>query len=190
LASAIAVAAVVVALFVGFWLVSVFNQLVRLRNGAKNALAGVDVQLKQRCGLVPSVVAAVKGYMKHEQKVLEELTALRGQALAPGVGQRRRFELDAHMSGLLQRLMVQVENYPDLKASQNVEQLQRTLNELEAQIAAARRTYNACVTDLNNAVEVFPANLVAPAMGFTLLPFFEAAPTDRAVPDVNALMNR
>ncbi len=172
------------------WLIAVYNGLVRLRNGAQNAFATVDVQLKQRCDLVPNVVAAVKGYMQHERGLLEQLTALRSQALTQGLPDARRVGLDSQMSGLLQRLMVQVENYPELKASQNVEVLQRTLNEIEAQIAAARRTYNACVTDLNNSLQSFPNNLVAPAFGFSERPLFEAAAADRAVPDVNTLMNR
>jgi len=171
-------------------LIAVFNQLVRLRNGARNALATVDVQLKQRCDLVPNVVAAVKGYMQHERQVLERLTALRAQAVAGRLSDRQRLGLDTQMSGLMQRLMLQVENYPELKASHNMELLQRTLNEIEAQIAAARRTYNACVTDLNNALQSFPTNLVAPSFGFGELPFFEAAAGDRVTPDVNTLMDR
>jgi LemA protein len=172
------------------WLIVVYNGLVRLRNGAQNAFATVDVQLKQRCDLVPNVVAAVKGYMQHERQLLERLTALRTLAVGGGLSDQKRLGIDTQMSGLLQRLMLQVENYPELKANQNMELLQRTLNEIEAQIGAARRTYNACVTDLNNALQSFPTNLVAPGLGFTEKPLFEAAAADRAVPDVNALLDR
>lgn len=172
------------------WLVAVYNHLVQLRNGARNALATVDVQLKQRCDLVPNVVAAVKGYMRHESDVLERLTALRAQALAGGLVERERLGLDTRMAELLRGLMVQVESYPELKASRNMELLQRSLNELEAQIGAARRSYNACVTDLNNALHSFPSNLVAPGLGFSEQPLFEAPAADREVPDVNALIDR
>jgi len=172
------------------WLIAVYNQLVRLRNGARNTLATVDVQLKQRCDLVPNVVAAVKGYMRHESDVLERLTTLRTQALAGGLSERQRLGLDTQMARLLKGLMVQVESYPELKASHNMELLQRSLNEVEAQIGAARRSYNAGVTDLNNALHSFPNNLVAGGLGFTEQPLFEAAAADRAVPDVNALLDR
>lgn len=172
------VVAVVVALFV----VSLYNRLVRLRNGVENALSSVDVQLKQRCDLIPKVVEAMRDYMTHERGTLDELTALRERAGAASTGADDRVKIDQQMSGMLRGLMVRAEAYPDLKASDTVAMLQRSLNEVEAQIAAARRTFNAAVTAFNTAIEVFPANLLAGPFGFARRALFEAAADERAVP--------
>jgi LemA protein len=159
-----------------------YNRLVSRRNGVDNAFATVDVQLKQRCDLIPNIVEAVRGYMSHERGVLERLTALRGQAVAAGVSPAQRFVLDGQMAGLLGGLVARVEAYPELKASETVLMLQRSLNEVEAQIAAARRTYNAAVTEYNTAIGTVPANVVAAAFGFGRRTFFEAAAGDRQPP--------
>lgn len=162
---------------------SLYNRLVRLRNGADNALASIDVQLKQRCDLVPKVVDAVRGYMIHERSVLERLTELRAQATAAGVPAGERLALDGQMAGLLRGIVARVEAYPGLKTSETVLMLQRSLNEVEAQIAAARRAYNAAVTAYNTGIDVVPANLVAGLFGFSRRPLFEATADDRAVPE-------
>lgn len=179
----LALVVVLVALFG----VSIYNRLIRLRNGTDNAFASIDVQLKQRCDLVPRVVDTVRGYMTHERDVLEKLTELRMRASGGDAGPAERMALDGQMSGLLRGIIARAEAYPDLKASQTVVGLQRTLNEVEAQIAAARRTYNAAVTAYNTAIDSVPANLVASPLGFTRRPLFEAAEADRAVPDVGSL---
>ncbi len=164
--------------------VSLYNRLVRARNGVENAFASIDVQLKQRCDLVPKLVDAMRAYMTHERETLDELTALREKAGAAGASTSDRVALDTRMSGLMRGLMVRAEAYPDLKASETVTLLQRSLNEVEAQIAASRRAYNAAVTAFNTAIEVFPANLVAGMFGFSRRPLFEAAADDRVVPAV------
>ena len=160
-------------------IVRVYNGLVARRNAADNAFSTIDVQLKLRCDLVPSVVDAARGYMEHERGVLEELTQLRAKATAPGVDAAARVALDAQMGGLLSRVFVVAEQYPDLKASSAVVMLQRTLNEVEAQLAAARRTYNAAVTEYNTHLESFPTNMAAGAMGFSRRSLFEALAADR-----------
>ncbi|MGD9905993.1 MAG: LemA family protein [Vicinamibacterales bacterium] len=172
---AIVVAAI--ALFVA----TLYNRLVRLRNGVENAFAAVDVQLKQRCDLIPKVVEAMREYMAHEKGTLDELTALRERASSASAAEER-VQLDQQMAGVLRGLMVRAEAYPDLKASDTVAMLQRSLNEVEAQIAAARRSLNASATAFNTAIEVFPANLLAGAFGFARRPLFEAAADERAVP--------
>jgi len=174
------VTAVVVAA-VALFVVTLYNRLVRLRNGVENAFAAVDVQLKQRCDLIPKVVEAMREYMTHEKGTLDELTALRERAGAASAADDR-LKLDQQMAGMLRGLMVRAEAYPDLKASESVTLLQRSLNEAEAQIAAARRTFNAAVTAFNTAIEVFPANLLAGAFGFGRRALFEAAADERAVP--------
>ena len=164
--------------------ISLYNRLVRARNGVENAFASIDVQLKQRCDLVPKLVDSMRAYMTHERGTLDELTALREKASAAGATPAERVALDTQMSGLMRGLMVRAEAYPDLKASETVTLLQRSLNEVEAQIAAARRTYNAAVTGFNTAIEVFPANLLAGMFGFARRPLFEATADDRAVPGI------
>ena len=164
--------------------ISLYNRLVRARNSVENAFASIDVQLKQRCDLIPKLVDSMRAYMTHERGTLDELTQLREKASAAGASPAERVALDTQMSGLMRGLMVRAEAYPDLKASETVTLLQRSLNEVEAQIAAARRTYNAAVTGFNTAIEVFPANLLAGMFGFSRRPLFEATADDRAVPGV------
>lgn len=172
--------AVVVLLFV----ISLYNRLVRLRNGVENAFSSIDVQLKQRCDLIPKIVDGMRAYMTHERGTLDELTRLREKASAPGASADERVALDQQMSGLMRGLMVRAEAYPDLKASETVTMLQRSLNEVEAQIAAARRTYNAAVTGFNTAIEVFPANLLAGLFGFARRGLFEATGDERVAPAI------
>ena len=179
----IVVAALVVLL--GF-VMSRYNRLVRLRNGAENAFATIDVQLKQRCDLIPKVVDAMREYMGHERGTFEQLTSLREQASAPGASPEQRMALDQQMSGVLRGLIVRAEAYPELKASESVTMLQRSLNEVESQIAAARRTFNAAVTGFNTAIEVFPANMFASMFGFRRRALFEASAAERDVPNTKA----
>lgn len=174
--------AVVVIVLLGY-VMSLYNRLVRLRNGVENALGSVDVQLKLRCDLIPKVVDAMHAYMGHEKDTLSQLTTLREQAQVPGTPADRRMALDRQMSGVLHGLIVRAEAYPELKASESVTLLQRSLNEVESQIAAARRTFNAAATAFNTATEVFPANLLAGPLGFPRRSLFEAAAEERALPD-------
>lgn len=165
------------------YVISAYNRLVRLRNGVDNAFASIDVQLKQRCDLIPKVVDAMRAYMGHERETFDELTRLREQATGT-TAPAERVALDDRMSGLLRGLVARAEAYPELKASDTVTLLQRSLNEVESQIAAARRSFNAAVTTFNTGIEVFPANLLAGLFGFTRRALFEAAAEDRAVPTV------
>jgi LemA protein len=179
--------AAAVAALGGISVLRLYNRLVRERNGVDNAFSTIDVQLKQRCDLIPRIVEAVKGYMNHERGVLERLTSLRAQATAPNLPPAQRMALDGQMAGLLQGLVARVEAYPDLKASETVLMLQRSLNEVEAQIAAARRTYNAAVTSYNTAIQSVPANLVAGSFGFAPRTLFEAAEGERATPQLASM---
>lgn len=178
----VGIAIAVVALIVLMSLISMYNRLVRSRNGVENAFGTIDVQLKQRCDLVPKLVDSVKGYMTHERGLLEQLATLRERASAPGASTDERMALDNQMSGLLRGIVARVEAYPQLKASDTVVTLQRSLNEVEAQIAAARRTFNAAVTAYNTTIETAPTNLLAGSFGFTRRQVFEAAAADREVP--------
>lgn len=181
---AVVLAAIAVVLL-GF-VMSLYNRLVRLRNGVQNAFATIDVQLKQRCDLIPKVVEAMREYMGHEKSTFEQLTSLRERASSPSASPDERMALDQQMSGVLRGLIVRAEAYPELKASGTVTMLQQSLNEVESQIAAARRTFNAAVTSFNTAIEVFPAVLLAGLFGFTRTALFEASATERAVPNTRA----
>ncbi len=159
-----------------------YNRLVKLRNRVRAAWSDVDVQLKRRADLVPSLVAAVRGYMEHERQTLERVTALRSE----GRREERpdeRAELERELSRGLDHILLLAENYPDLKASGNFLDLQRQLAEVEDQIQYARRYYNGGVRDLNTAVESFPAVLLAGPMGFRQAAFFRLeTPSERAAP--------
>lgn len=162
------------------WLIFSYNSLVNRRNQVRFAFSTVDVQLKKRFDLIPALVETVKGYAAHEKDMLESVTRARSQASSPGSGWQAQETLQ-HEVG---RLIARAENYPDLKASGQFLMLQRQLAEVEAQIAAARRTYNASIMDYHNSVDMFPSSIVASIFSFKHLPPFEAAVSERSQPHV------
>jgi LemA protein len=151
--TAIVVLIILVALF--------YNNLIGSRNNVENAFGSMDVMLKKRYDLIPNLVETVKVYMKHEKDTLTQLSALRTQALASNTSTDEKVGLENQLSGMMHSVMVAVENYPDLKASEQFTMLQRSWNEAEEQISAARRNYNSAVTQYNNAIEKFPSNILA-----------------------------
>lgn len=142
----------------------IYNSLIGKKNEVENAMGGLDAQLKQRYDLIPNLVSSVKNYMQHEASVLEKIVELRAQGLKKNIRPGEKEELNKEISKSLNGLMVQVEQYPELKASANFQELQRTLFSVEENIAASRRFFNAAVTDYNNAIEMFPSNVVARLM--------------------------
>ncbi len=167
-----------------------YNALIARKNQVDYAYSGIDVQLKKRHDLIPNLVATVREYMEHERELLERITALRARATAPDLPEGERMQVENALSAALRSLMVAVENYPNLKANENFLHLQASLNEIEEQLAAARRAYNAAVTEYNNAIEMFPTNFVASMMGLSRRPFFEAGEQERATPDVAQLFKQ
>ena len=166
------------------WFVSVYNGLVHLRNFVDNAWAQIDVQLKRRHDLVPNLIETVKGYMAHERGTLEAITKARTDAMR-AQGPVEAGQAEAALSGALRGLMVNVERYPDLKASQNFLSLQEELSSTENKISFARQAYNDSVTRYNSRIQTIPANLVAGPAGFTKRDLFELADAaERAVPKV------
>ncbi|WP_163409819.1 LemA family protein [Flavobacterium ajazii] len=147
--------------------ISIYNSLILKRNQAVSAFSAIDVMLKKRFDLIPNLVELVKQYINHEQGTLTKIAELRSKATSGGVTDNEKTSLDAELSRAVKGLMVTVENYPDLKANTNFLNLQTTWTESEEQIAAARRTYNAVVTDYNNTIMTFPRNLFAGMLGFT-----------------------
>lgn len=168
---------VVLALIVGY-IIMVYNGLVQLKVRIKEALSGIDVQLKRRIDLIPNLVETVKGYAKHEKDVFENVTkarsALMGASTLEDKAQSNNMLTDA-----LKSLFAVAEAYPDLKANTNFADLQRQLEDTEDKIAFSRQFYNSNVLSYNTQVQVFPSNLIANAFGFTQAEFFEAAPGER-----------
>ncbi|WP_457743260.1 LemA family protein [Sulfurimonas sp.] len=147
-------------------LVLMYNSLIAKKNQVDNIFASVDTQLKKRYDLIPNLVASVSKYMEYEKTILEDVTKLRAEANNGNISNSQKMQLDTKVSSALGSIMVAVENYPELKANENVMHLQRSLNEIEAQIAAARRAYNQAVTDYNNALEQIPTNIIANILGY------------------------
>lgn len=166
-----------------------YNSLVGKKNSVENAFGSIDVMCKKRYDLIPNLVATVKQYAAHEAGTLEKVTALRNQAAAGNLSPDETVQLNNQLSHALSGLMVQVEAYPELKANENFMQLQRALNEIEEQLSASRRAYNASVTDFNNAVEMFPTNIMAGMMRYTRRQLFEAVEAERKNVDVGSLFN-
>jgi LemA protein len=152
--------------------ISLYNRLVRLRNNREQAFADIDVQLKQRHDLIPQLVDAVKGYMGFEKSVLTEITEARTNAMKANTI-NDKIAAETRLSTALDGLRVQVEAYPDLKASQNVMDLQNEISDVENKIAAARRFFNSATKELNVATELFPSNLIATMFNFKREPMFE-----------------
>jgi len=171
------------------FLIIMYNSLIGKKNQVNNSFASIDVLLKKRYDLIPNLVASVKNYMKHEKNTLTEITELRAQAVSGNMSPDQQVDLNNKISRALSGIMVAVENYPDLKANQNFLQLQGSMNEVEEQISAARRAYNAAVTDYNNAVEMFPTNIIASMMGYKLKTLFEIVEAERENINVNNLFN-
>ena len=154
------------------WFVSIYNGLVRLRNVVDNAWAQIDVQLKRRHDLIPNLIETVKGYMGHERGTLEAITKARTDAMR-AQGPAQAGQAEAALSGALRGLMVNVERYPDLKASANFLALQEELSSTENKISFARQAYNDAVMVYNTKRETFPSNLFAGVFGFTEARLFE-----------------
>ena len=175
----ILIAVLVVLLFIMY---GMYVRIVQKKNNAKEAMSGIDVQLRKRYDLIPNILAIASKFMEHEKGLMTEITELRTQAAsirsdANTIG--KKIELDNAITSKMSQLMVNVENYPQLKSDQTMLQAMQTYSEVEEHIAAARRFYNSAVKDLNNSVEIFPSSLVAALIGVRSCPFFETDDTAR-----------
>lgn len=179
-----------------FWAISIYNGLVTHRNRYKNAFAQIEVQLKRRYDLIPNLVETAKGYLKHERETLEAVVQARNIAAGaagkaaenPGDPQsiHQLNHAEGELAGALSRLLMVVEQYPDLKASQNMLSLQEELTSTENKVAFSRQAFNDAVTMYNNAREVFPSNLVAGMFQFAEASLFEVEiPEERTAPKVS-----
>ena len=179
--------AIIVPVVVIAIVVLLYNSLVAKKNQVINVFGTIDAMLKKRYDLLPKLISTVKTYMQHERALLEEVTKMRAKAVSGRLSDDEKVDLDNKVTRALGGIMVAVENYPDLKANQNFLQLQGSMNEIEEQISAARRAYNAAVTDYNNAVEMFPTNILASMMSYKLKKVFEINPQQREDIDTDKL---
>ena len=173
------VIAIVVVVVVGLVFFVMYNSLIGKKNQVENSFATIDAILKKRYDLIPNLVATVKQYMQHEASVLTDITELRAKATSGTLSPDETVDLNNKIGRVMRGIMVAVENYPQLRASENFQQLQGSLNEVEEQISAARRAFNAAVTDFNNAVEMFPTNILAGMMGYKRRKLFEISEQER-----------
>jgi len=168
--------------------IGMYNTLVGKRNQVHNIFGTMDAMLKKRWDLIPNLVSTVKGYADHERGLFEAVTKARSRAQSGQLNNEQKVELENSFMQLLGVVRATVENYPQLKASENFMHLQRTLNELEEQISAARRAYNASVTDYNNSVQMFPTNLIAGMFNFKEMTLFQIEVNERETPEVGKLL--
>jgi LemA protein len=171
-----------------FWLIGLYNRLVRYKNNRENAFADIDVQLRQRNDLIPQLVSTVKGYATHEKDLLESVTHARAAVMNAG-SINDKIQADTRLTQALQGLRVSVEAYPDLKANTNFLQLQEEISDIENKLAAARRYFNGATRELNNAVETFPANLIAKNFGFSRQPMYELSAEQRSTMETPPQIN-
>jgi LemA protein len=167
-----------------------YNNLIGRKNQVDQAFSSIDVLLKKRWDLIPNLVAVVKNYADFEQKTLTDIARLRSQAMSSRDPGGERVEVENQISRAIGNILVAIESYPELKANNNFISLQATLNETEEQLSAARRFYNASVTDYNNAIEMFPTNLIASQLRYQLKQLFEIVPQERQNVDVGNLFNQ
>lgn len=174
----------IIVVVLGLLIVFPYNRLVVLKNRAKEAWADIDVQLKRRYNLIPNLVDTVKGYAQHERELFEKVTQARSQAMS-AQNVKEKEQAENALSNTLKSLFAVVENYPDLKASENFQKLQDELTDTENKVQAARRFYNNNVKALNIKIEVFPSNIIAKMFNFKRMDLFELKTAEeREVPKV------
>jgi LemA protein len=171
-----------------------YASIVARRNKVQEALSSVDVHLNQRHDLIPNIVSLAGKFMEHERALLTDVTRLREEArqTAPATPDAvgKRFALEGELGQRVGQLLVSMEAYPVLKSDQPLMEAQRTWTEIEAQITASRRFYNAAVNQLNDAIQIFPGSVIAGVAGVRTMPFFEAPAAARTAPSVDSILGR
>ena len=165
-----------VLLLICFILYGLYVKLIQKKNKVKEAMGGIDVQLRKRYDLIPNILTIANRFMEHEKGLMTEITELRTAASAIRSNPdtiSEKIKLDNEITSKMGQFFVSVENYPQLKSDQTMVQAMQTYSEVEEHIAAARRFYNSAVNDLNNAVEIFPSSVIAAAINISSCPFFE-----------------
>ena len=170
--------------------ISSYNYLIKLKNDVSAAYSNIDVQLKKRYDLIPNLVSTVREYMKYEEKTLNQLISLRTKAISQLTQSGERLALDKEISQTLGSLILSVENYPELKANNNFLQLQETLNEVELNISASRRSFNSYTRNYNTIIESFPYFLVAKNLNMQKVKYFETLIEEKKVPNIDELFSK
>lgn len=175
-------------------LYAIYAGIISKRNKALEALSGVDVQLKKRSNLIPNILKIAKKFMEHEKELMTEIVALREKAdsaydKTDPSAVSKHLAVSEQLSGKVSGFMVKVEAYPNLKSDTSMLQAQKTYNEVEEQIAAARRFYNSAVGELNNAVQIFPGSAIASTINISSMPFYEADEASKAPVDASDFLN-
>ncbi|MGB0121341.1 MAG: LemA family protein [Solirubrobacterales bacterium] len=180
------IAVVALIVIVGLWWVATRNGIISSRNRVEESWSGIDVQLKRRHDLIPNLVSTVKGYATHEQQVFENVTQARAEAMAtPSDSVEKTAAAEGTLNRAMADLRAVAENYPDLKATENFQQLSRNLSELEDEIQASRRIYNSNVQSYNTKIQQFPTSIVANQGNFGDKDFFEITDAaERETPSV------
>ena len=171
----------VIAVVAYIWLT--YNSLVTLRERIKEALSGIDVQLKRRADLIPNLLETVKGYAKHEKEVFENVTKARSQLMKADTPHEKA-QADNMLTGALKSLFAVAEAYPDLKASDNFKDLQDELSDTEDKVSYSRQFYNSNVLAFNTKIQMFPASLIASQFNFKAYEFFESTEEEKKTPKV------
>lgn len=174
----IAIIIIVIVVLILLWGIATYNSLVDFRNRVKDAWSQIDVQLKRRFDLIPNLVETVKGYTKHESETLEEVIKARNTYLSATLPEDQ-LKADGELTNAINKLFALSENYPDLKANQNFQQLQQELQQTEDKIAMSRQFYNDIVMQYNNKIEMVPSNIIASLFKFKQEKFFEAKESEK-----------
>lgn len=177
---------IIIGLLVG---ISFYNRLIAKRNQVTNAFSSIDVMLKKRFDLLPNLVETIKQYTSYEEGVLTKITELRSKAASVQLSNEEKIDLDRKIGSAVSGMMVNVENYPELKANQNFLNLQTVWTESEEQIAAARRNYNSSVTEYNNAIMMFPGSIFAGMLDYKPVAVIENTPEERQKISAKELFN-
>lgn len=174
-----------------FIVYGVYVGIIRKKNAVEEAYSGIDVQLTKRHDLIPNVIATAKKFMAHENKLFEEITALRTSAMhvAHGKDIKKAIQTENELSGKLNQLMVNVENYPTLKSDSTMVNVQEALENVEEHLAASRRFYNSAVRVLNDTVQVWPMSMIAAMVQIKAYPYFEADKDAEEVPDAEKMFS-
>jgi LemA protein len=176
--------ALIVVLIVVFWAVRAYNSLIKERNRVDTAWSHVDVQLQRRSDLIPNLVATVKGYASHERETFERVTQARGASNSASTPAEQA-QADGFLASALRQLFAVAEAYPELRASENFQNLQEELSDTEDKIAVSRQIYNDTVLTYNNTVQQIPTNVVAGLAGFKAREFYDAGPGAEEAPEVS-----
>ena len=168
-----------------------YNRLIKSRNMALAALSSIEIQLRKRYDLIPNVLSIAKKYMEHEKSTFDQITKLRTEALSNSDAEdpsavAKLFSDDAKLSGMMGKLMVSMEAYPELRAVESMKEAMATYQDVEDNISAARRFYNSAVNELKNAVDIFPSSMIASAININAMPFYEDPESDTIQSTVNA----